>query len=637
MAPPPRTTDRQSIGLLALYAYTERTSRLPVDVRYALEAILCAVDRVVVVCPAGSSLEVRAEIEGMGAEAVQASGTDFCSRWYVDVLRNDPLNECDRVILTGDSWLGPTTPFEGTIRAMRSADVDIWQLVQNANLTRAAFPEQGFARAARPWIWTAVRASVVRSAEWLALLASQGGPDAEWTIGQSASELGWTVGYGFPAGDFPSGDPGLHHAALLLDAGCPVVDKAVFQGYPPLLNRLGIDGRALVAVIQATGFPMELLWSALVRTTPPKVLNTNAGMLEVLGGAQDVTEVESCRIAVTARVTDIDGFDALLERIRNFSAPADLYFTTTDGLTAGRMERALEVGWPDLRGRYEVRVTPVSPGKDMADFFVACRDVLLSDRYDLIVKLDLRKYSNRTLNAARYVRRYQLDNLLHSPGYVRDVIALFDREPGLGVVFPPMIHIGFQTMGHGWMGLEDQANRLSHELGIAVPLDRVSPLAPYGGMFIARPAALRLIAQRRWTYRDYRQGGRWHANLHQLQERLIPAAAATAGFHTRTVLTPEHAAIGHTSLEYTADEMFSTTRGYPVEQITLLHRLGYTGSGDSRALVRMIITGNYPRLGTLLTPMSKVARAGFRVTRGIARHVVGLRGRLRASRVERTQ
>ena len=68
----------------------------------------------------------------------------------------------------------------------------------------------------------------------------------------------------------------------------------------------------------------------------------------------------------------------------------------------------------------DVRVTPASKGRDMSDFFVGCRDVLLSGDYDLIVKVHSRRKQHKTMNVRRYFRRYQYENLLNSPRVRRE-------------------------------------------------------------------------------------------------------------------------------------------------------------------------------------------------------------------------
>jgi lipopolysaccharide biosynthesis protein len=361
------------------------------------------------------------------------------------------------------------------------------------------------------------------------------------------------------------------------------------------------------------GFDSDEILRDLAATVPPKALSTNLGMLEILGeGADETTRL--WRIAAVVHITDMDVADDVLRRLDRLPAGYDLIVTTSDGLRAARIRGWLETWTTPRFASWQVRVTPASRGRDMSDFFIACRDILLSDRYDLIVKVHARPASRKTGLVRHYFRRYQLENLLDSDAYVARLLALFEREAGLGVVFPPMMHIGYQTMGRAWAGLRESAEHLSAILGLRVPLDMVSPLAPFGAMFIARPAALRPLAEKAWTYRDYEHAsGRKYTDLARLQERVIVPAAGQAGFHARMVMTHEHAEISHTALEFKVDQMFSTTPGYPVDQINLVQRAGWTGYGGIVGLSRMYLRLNHPRLAVALLPVMSVAERAYRV------------------------
>ena len=93
-------------------------------------------------------------------------------------------------------------------------------------------------------------------------------------------------------------------------------------------------------------------------------------------------------------------------------------------------------------------------------------------------------------------------------------------------------------------------------LGIRVPLDEISPLAPYGSMYVARPESLRLLVEHEWAYDDfggaeaYRDGGLAH-----ILERMPSYAAAELGYHTRTVRRPNTCRISHTSMEFNLDQL----------------------------------------------------------------------------------
>src|SRR3546814_13819344 len=103
----------------------------------------------------------------------------------------------------------------------------------------------------------------------------------------------------------------------------------------------------------------------------------------------------------------------------------------------------------------------------------------------------------------------------------RKVMSCLGREPGLGWVCPASMHIGYGTMGRAWARLERAVGRVDRELGLTVPLDNVSPLAPFGGMWIGRPEALRRLSEHGWRYSDYRNPRRPRELAHRSEERRV--------------------------------------------------------------------------------------------------------------------
>jgi rhamnosyltransferase len=521
----------------------------------------------------------------------------------------------DEIVLTGDDWFGPITDPAGALARITTSPTSVWGMVENAQGLPESFPDQGFADRARPWVWTAAGSAVFQSDKWESYWSTIGSntddASAELRFFALFASYGFDVSYAFPAGDYPSADPALFTPDLLLADGFPFVKREIFDRYPPFLDRHAVLGRRNLAVIEGLGFPVDLVWQNLARTVPPKTLYANAGALEVLADVDTgYDRLRPFRVVAIVHVTDLDAAGELLDRLDNLPGPCDVVMTTADGQRAGRLERLVATRPGDRR--VEIRVTPSTGGRDMSDFFVGCRDILLGGQYDLVVKVHARRMRDKTVNLRRYFRRYQYDNLLASKGYVASILALFQREPGLGIVFPPMMHIGYGSMGKGWSDLRDDAVRLCAELGISVPLDHVSPLAPFGGMWIARPEALLKLSERKWRYSEYGSAGRRrYRDLARLQERLVVSAAAERGYHARTVLTTEHASISHSALDFKVDQLFSTTRGYPVEQIQLLQRAGWTGYGGIVGLTRMYLRVNHPRAAASLSPLYSSAVHAF--------------------------
>lgn len=602
-----------------IYAVEGTRSTVDDHVIFALTQLRSLVDDVVVIAPRSVSAIDLARLHDVSDGVLAPVASAFRPSDYHIALsaREVAVGRADEVILSGDSWFGPVSDFRPVLDRMSDTSPDVWQLVENSHRHQPeSFPGEGFPAIAAPWVWTVLREGALRSGALAAFWESldDDDVDAEYRLVASLRAAGLSTTYAFRAAEFRTGDPLVFGAVALMQAGCPVVGRSQFRLFPPLLDQHAVIGRETIARMAEMGYSSDLVWQSLARTVPPKALNTNVGLLNVIPdrprpGANDET---SLRLLVILHVSDSAGLDAVFRAMENLPDGYDLLVTAPDGMTAATLQGQFEERSDLAFGSLEVRVVPPGPGRDMSDFFVGCRDVLLSGDHDIVVKLHHRPAPRKTLNLSRYSRRYQLDNLLNSPGYVKNVLHMFVHEPGLGLVFPPMVHVGFGTMGRAWAGLESAAARVRDALGIRVPADAVSPLAPYGGMWIGRPRALRIMTEHRWRHADYRRGKR-ERELAHVQERTVVLAAAEAGFHSRTILTPEHASISHTALQFKTDQVSMSVRGYPVDQIRFLHLAGATGFGGPVALLRMYLRLNHFGLARRLLPLYYFARRGHRV------------------------
>ncbi len=619
--------DRRRVILYAL-----PRARRNVD-RYVIRALSALRDsgaEVVVVVTGSLDSAARAELQRYCSTLADAGDVPFARRMYKWALQESGLHpeDVDEIVLTGSGWFGPT--HRGLIdvfAAMDDSDADLWELIEQRAQLLQEFPAEGFPHVEEPYLWVRVRGALTNS-DFL-YGGSTGVP-----LARRASSQGFSTAAMFTAESMGSEDPALMSVEHLIEAGCPVLPRGPFAAYPPFLQRHAVIGRELMSMAVRRGFDLDEVLEGLTRTIAPKALNANIGMLEVLLPSSPES-VPSLRILALAHITDLNAAEDLLQRLESLPEGYDLVVTTTDGAKAALLGRLMNTDGGKMR-HAEVRVTPASPGRDMSDLFIACRDLLLGGNYDLLVKVHARPMGRKTRVVRQYFRRYQLDNMLASQEYVAQILNLFMKEKGLGLVFPPMIHIGYHTMGKGWSHYRRMANLLAARMGIQVPADEVSPLAPFGGMFFARPAALQLLANERWTYGDYRRsGGKRSVSLARVQERLLVPAAAELGFHSRNVLTAEHFEISHTALEYKVDELSSTVSGYPVEQIALLHRAGRIGRGGPVSLVRMFLRAKHPRIAHIFLPMMSLVERVYLGVRTLSSESRDVGSRLRARRRNR--
>jgi rhamnosyltransferase len=573
-----------------VFAIADRRGEIDEAAAHALVGLRAEVDSITVV--GGLSCEGVERAERI-ADAVHPSGhpgeVGAAAAWSAaaDLLSDGGFDE---VVFTGDQWLGPVGSFAALFDRMASSDVALWSMTD-----RAHDAGDGGTIAVPSLEWIVVRPHRLPWRKWAAFLSEH---SARTDLGEAIAS--WirnhalTWGAAFPGVGYNSTDPALFRAVDLMDSGCPIVSRRIFTSFPPLLDKHAVIGRDVWEAMIAHGYPGDSGLSSLVRSVAPKDLHTNLGLHSTLfhdGLAYD--KDRPLRVVVIAHIFYPDMTDEILDLAERLPGETKLVVTTPDHARADEIERVVSLRWP--RDRSDVRVVESNNGRDQSAFLVGCRDILLSGEFDVVVKLHSKKTPQDGFNVGRHFKQQQFLNLLGSEGYAANVIGLFQRESGLGLVFPPTIHFGYPTLGRGWWSNKPGYERLSRELGIRVPEDEITPLAPYGSMFFARPEALRLLVEHDWSYQDfggaeaYRDGGLAH-----VLERVPVYAAAELGYHSRTIATPEYMAVSHTSLEFNLDQMSATIPGDVLNQIRLVKGMGFTGTGTIIDFARMYVSLNHP-------------------------------------------
>jgi len=618
---------------LVIYVVYDRRGTVEEFVRYALAGMRDDAAHILAVVNGSLDDAGRALLETV-ADDILVRPNDGYDIWaHKDALAHvgDRIAEFDEVLLTNDTWFGPVRPYAPVFERMNPQEVHFWGMTDHEWEPLNRFTNRGDLPYHLQSFWIAVRKEMFLSPEWQAywrdLPEMPSYFDAvlkhETQFTKHFQDRGYSASVAFASEDYPTEHPALFNADLLLADGCPLIKRRPFFHYPPFLDRHAVIGRRTAADVARYGYPIELMWSNLAKNVQPKTLNADAGMLEVLPDSASASPPD-LRVAVVAHCADPETVDHLIDRVVLLPVPVDLVVTTVGEKNASRIRQAIEEHTLPCVETLDIRALPSKHGRDMSAFFVGCRDVLEAGRYDIVVKIHSRAPRKRGANTARYFRRYQLENLISSPGQFAALLDLFVREPGLGAVFPPLMHIGYALAGRGWSQYREPAMEIAERLGIRVPFDGATPLAPMGGMWAGRPEALRLLLEDQLHYDDYavdmgrRRDG---ADLARVQERLIPLALGELGYHVRTVLNQEHAGIAYANLAYKLDQLSITPPGYPLEQIQWLHRAGWAGAGGLVAMTRMYMRLNHPGAAARLAPVARpfvgLARRGMHLVRTI--------------------
>lgn len=534
----------------------------------------------------------------------------------------DRISEFDEVLLVNDTWFGPVRPFGPLFERMERRPLHFWGMTDHMRVEPHPFTQTGYLPYHLQSYWVAVRRDMIESEEWKAywrdLPEMNSYSDAvvkhEGVFTEHFTDLGFSGEVAFPTLTDKIENHAVLYAEQLLDAGCPTLKRRPFFQWPPYLDALAVIGRWTLDAVQRYGYPVEFVYQDLARNVQPKVVNADAAMLNVLPDTVVGYDSSSpLRTLVIAHIFYTEMTDEILARADHLPGHYDLIVTTSDQERARQVEEV--IARRSARGATAVRVVPSNDGRDQSAFLIGCREELLSDDYDLVVKIHSKKTPQDGYNVGNHFRKQQFDNLLRTDGYAANVVALFQREPGLGLAFPPMIHLGYPTMGHAWWANKPAFVARCAELGIRVPVDDTSPLAPYGSMYFARPEALRALVEHEWRYEDF-SGEYDDGGLAHVLERMPAYAAGERGFHTRTIVNKDYFASSYTALDFNFDQMSMTLPDNTMTQIELLKRMGFIERGSLRDFIsvfsRMYRPALEPRALAWHDRMARVLRGARR-------------------------
>lgn len=613
---------------IIFYLFYDREGVVDDYVTYKLAALRQYADHIFVVSNSPLTPSSRSRLNEVADTVWVRENTGFDVGAYHDAMvavGPELLAQYDELILMNYTFFGPVYPFEPLFARMDALDLDFWGVTSHGptRLEGPDAPDEVIPRHLQTQ-WIAVRRSMFMSPVWAdywddvpARITSyqQSIIQFEGTFTTYFERHGFRWLAAWPDQDYDTDHAAFESAALMLEDQCPVLKRRQFFHESSYIERKAIVGRRVLQALESTPYPTELMWRSVVRAAEPRHLYTNMSLLEILDEVDTGWRPEPPpRIAVLAHLFYEDMVDEVMSYVANIPVPYDLIVTTTSEQKRQVILSRLD-GYEMLK-HIEVRIVADNRGRDLSALLITCRDVLDSDDYDLVCRVHSKKSPQDGFNMADLFKRHMFDNLLYTPGYVANLLRVFDEQPTLGMVFPPVINIAYPTLGHSWFTNRPLAEKVAKKIGITTLFDADTPVAPYGSMFWARPQALRKMVDYPWDWEDYPdQSGYQDGGLPHVQERLLAYTVLDAGYHVRSVITRDWASINYTFLEWklqaVAAELPADTTQAQLEFIrqarqgdTLLGALKRTL--DSRA----------PVVGKALRPMYRGTRKGYHTLRG---------------------
>lgn len=615
---------------ILFYLFYDREGIVDDYVPYKLTALREHVDYIFVVSNSTLTPESRVKLEAVADTVHERPNVGYDAGAFKEAMAlfgSERLAEYDELILMNYTFFAPIFPFSETFERMDALDVDFWGITSHPMVDPNPFAgTTGILARHLQSHWLSVRKRMFTSFEFRNFFDSI--PELtsydEAILRYEASftsyfeERGFTWDVAFPDTDYPTEHAVFESTPLTLAKRCPLIKRRQFFHESTYLERNAIIGRRVLEALEHTDYPIDLIWENVVRAAEPRHLYTNFSLLEVLPEADDGYRPDPApRIVVLAHIYYDDMVPEIMSYVSTIPVPYDLVVTTVGEEKRESILRQLEV-W-DLAS-VEVRTVEDNRGRDTSALLIACQDVLTSGDYDLVCRVHSKKSPQDRYNVGNLFKHHLFDNLLCTPGYVAHLLGLFEKHPTLGMVFPPIVNIGYPTLGHAWFNNREPAIALAAELGITTVFDGRTPVAPYGSMFWARPEAMLKITSHPWTWSDfpdesgYRDGG-----LPHVIERLMAYAVLSSGYHIRSVINRDWASINYTFLEYKLQMVSSMLPAQTQEQIEYITEV--STEGPVLGVLKRAMDRRYPRAGTAIRPAYKVARATYHGARAVTRRI----------------
>jgi rhamnosyltransferase len=479
-------------------------------------------------------------------------------------LTADELAAYDEVVFT-DSTVYLISPLDSVVSNPVLEAADFWSIGYFLGEGDWRIADQiKLERVMTPNLWS-VKKNILPSAAFQSFMQSNFAFDdylqyrvqGEHGLHRALTTAGFSWASYLDPAAFHTIEPLVFEAPDTILAGSPIVSKNIFTLDPLTIDMQAIDCReTLNAIRSTTKFDTRLIFESLLPFYPLRQLQSNVDDLRIIDARSTSPPTKSKwnfrgKIAVVAHIYYVEVVDEFIELARNM--PCEFDFLATTSNEENRQGILAKLEKLDFGGKIEVRVVEENRGRDMSSLFITFRDVMLSGRYAWALRLHSKRTPQMSWQIGNSFKRHLTQNLIPSKAFVAQLFDFLEKPENddVGVIIPPVVHIGFGTLGHSWNNNRSALEEIAKEMGITVPLDEDTPVAAYGTMYWFRPDAIRPMFEREWRWDQYNpEPHHIDGGLAHVQERLICYCAQQRRFRTLAVMSTEQAERNYLKLEY---------------------------------------------------------------------------------------
>ncbi|MFP5595093.1 rhamnan synthesis F family protein [Kluyvera sp. 142486] len=592
---------------IAFYLFYDAVGEVDDYIPFKLSALQEFVKDIIVVCNSPITESGRAKLESIGVKIFCRENIGFDVWGYkegLELIGYDQLTSSyDEVILLNYTFFGPIFPFSELFNEMDKRTCDFWGISDHSEITPNPFTGRGTLPRHIQSHFIAIRSKMLSSLEfrkyWLEMPMINSYEDSVLThesrFTSYFEERGFSSSVYINEKDYPSVYPTFFDIRETILNRSPILKRRLFFHDPVWMEDNYVDLRETLDVIKKTSdYNLDLIIQNVNRSVKPRDLYSNLEQLRILPTDYylDDCNVETKEnVAVIVHVDNIESWNELYLFIKKIPIPFDLYISTPNECDINILKKfAYEI---DVLT--DIRIVDKTVCNDISTLFITFNDVGLNDKYEYICRLhtlSVQHYNSEWHQVKKIdmVKQQCLENLLATPEYICNVLKLMQHSADVGIVCPPIMHIGLPTMGHAWGETKPQVGQLCKELGITVPLDTDTPMAVYGSMFWFKPPALRSLFKHNWTSEALSDeivcNDRYMASVFG---RLICYASKNEGYSIYNVMTAKQAERNYVKLELKLQKIMSTLPTGDVNwQYTSLKNIFGTKNGYEHSMLSIL-------------------------------------------------
>ena len=231
------------------------------------------------------------------------------------------------------------------------------------------------------------------------------------------------------------------------------------------------------------------------------------------------------RIAVVIHIYYLDLAEEIIDYLKNIPMNFDLFISCKKSARQ-EIQKMVREAFPQKNITiHEVE----NKGFDIAPFLIEFKEQLMF--YDVVCKLHGKKSSH--WKDTNIWRRYLFNNLVGDPAIIREIVAEFQKNSSLGLVFPD----NYPSL-EKWLGWENNyqtATSLFDRYGIRWAEDLFFDF-PAGCMFWFRPQALKPLFDSGFTYEQFGSAPRTDGMLAHAIERIPLFVVKKEGYTWKKVI-----------------------------------------------------------------------------------------------------